>query len=166
MKAIYRRTLGVNRTLSMEIAAFKKLDEDPVSLYDAWKEHTLDIMHGKAGNIGAYKGYPVPAAMRDRGFIHTVNSRAGLTASRTREGDLICILGNGIVPYVLRWSNRAGAAISIGEAYVDGPMYGEVSNLQSRELVDPSGYVHCVKPHVTLIRECYAISGGAIEAIV
>jgi len=77
-----------------------------------------------------------------RRFCRTSKGNLACVPPGTREGDLICILYGGEVPYVLR-PLRAGSTdlyAVIGECYVDGIMHGEalsrgISRLRHFKLV-------------------------------
>lgn len=59
-----------------------------------------------------------------RRFCKTKNGRLGFVPKEAREGDVICVLYGGEVPYVLRpW--KSGYFLVVGECYVDGIMHGE-----------------------------------------
>ncbi|KAH8646504.1 heterokaryon incompatibility protein-domain-containing protein [Tricladium varicosporioides] len=59
-----------------------------------------------------------------RRLCKTKNGRLGFAPKAAQEGDLICVLYGGEVPYVLRpWKH--GYFLVIGECYLDGIMHGE-----------------------------------------
>jgi hypothetical protein len=74
-------------------------------------------------------------ACQKRRFFSTKEGRIGLGPSSTRPGDLICILYNGVTPFILRSDPRPDvpeANTLVGEAYVHGLMYGEYLDWETR----------------------------------
>ncbi|KAN0091804.1 hypothetical protein V8E51_017651 [Hyaloscypha variabilis] len=62
---------------------------------------------------------------RHRKLFTTVQGYMGLAPSTAREGDLVCVLLGGDVPFILRPSKSNYSLI--GESYVHGIMDGERS---------------------------------------
>lgn len=53
------------------------------------------------------------------------NGRIGLGPKEVSVGDQICVIQNAWTPFVIRAGQGKGCSGLIGEAYVDGLMYGE-----------------------------------------
>jgi hypothetical protein len=64
----------------------------------------------------------------DRRFAVTRKGRFCLVPGATKGGDLVCILRNSRVPYILRPRTDGDGYQNIGEAYVHGIMHGEISD--------------------------------------
>lgn len=64
---------------------------------------------------------------RKRRFFATENGRIGLGPADTKGGDALCIIFYCPTPYLLR--HRPKASRLVGEAFVDGLMYGEALQL-------------------------------------
>jgi len=74
-------------------------------------------------------------ACRKRQFFSTGNGRIGLGPLGTLPGDMICIFYNGYTPFIIRphpQPNDSELYRFIGEAYVDGIMYGEALKAEDR----------------------------------
>lgn len=74
-------------------------------------------------------------SVHGRSFFTTKCGRIGLGPSHTKSGDLVCIFYNGYTPFIIRSSGEALTCINnefIGEAYVDGLMYGEALKMEER----------------------------------
>lgn len=59
-------------------------------------------------------------------FALTRAGRCAVVPRETQIGDKICILQSGVVPFVIRNSERLGAYNLVGECYVTGMMQGEL----------------------------------------
>jgi hypothetical protein len=59
--------------------------------------------------------------------------RLGWVSRRAQQGDMVCVLYGGAVPFVLREMDD-GCCRMIGECYVDGLMQGEA--MQMRDVPD------------------------------
>lgn len=64
-----------------------------------------------------------------RRFFSTEHGRIGLGPEGVRVGDQICVIRNAWTPFVIRSGEGKGCSRLIGEAYVDGLMYGEAFGL-------------------------------------
>jgi hypothetical protein len=60
----------------------------------------------------------------NRRFCKTTNGALACVPKNARNGDIICVLFGGEVPYLLRLSGRGFYRV-IGECYVHGIMHGE-----------------------------------------
>lgn len=60
-----------------------------------------------------------------RCLFSTANGRIGLGPKEVRVGDQICVIQNAWTPFVIPPGQGKGCSGFIGEAYVDGLMYGE-----------------------------------------
>ena len=74
-------------------------------------------------------------SVHGRSFFSTKYGRIGLGPPHTKPGDTVCILYNAYTPFIIR--PRGGTLTStsnefIGEAYVDGLMYGEALRTAER----------------------------------
>lgn len=66
----------------------------------------------------------------ERCFFSTENGRIGLAPAWAEPGDRICIFYNGLSPFVIRPTKEDPQQYRLmGEAYVDGVMYGEAFGL-------------------------------------
>lgn len=66
-----------------------------------------------------------------RPYVSTKKRRLGLAPPGVQEGDVICIFYGANVPYVVRFG-RSGVGKLIGDAYVNGIMYGEALTIDDR----------------------------------
>jgi len=66
-------------------------------------------------------------ALWERAWITTTRGYVGLAPEDVKEGDVICILFGGKVPYALR--PRDGHYLFLGECYVHGIMDGEAMDM-------------------------------------
>ncbi|KAK8206960.1 heterokaryon incompatibility protein-domain-containing protein [Phyllosticta capitalensis] len=75
---------------------------------------------------------------RNYDFVKTSRGYIGLIDKSVSKGDLICLLSGGSVPYVLRpVPGEEGKFQFIGEAYIEGIMYGEaMEGKEERDLQD------------------------------
>lgn len=64
-----------------------------------------------------------------RCFFATHNGRIGLGPEGVVVGDEICVIRNAWTPFLIRSGEGEGCSRLVGEAYVDGLMYGEVFGL-------------------------------------
>ncbi|KAI0436505.1 hypothetical protein F4803DRAFT_556924 [Xylaria telfairii] len=63
-------------------------------------------------------------------FVVTERNYLGVAPARAQQGDTICILDGGVVPFLVRKSKHAPRAFElIGECYIDGLMNGEGEKL-------------------------------------
>ncbi|KAF4955434.1 hypothetical protein FGADI_4544 [Fusarium gaditjirri] len=69
-------------------------------------------------------GQAVNNVCRDRQIFTATNCMLGLGPNLLREGDLICVVAGGPVPYILRPLSD-GKFYFVGECYVAGYMFGE-----------------------------------------
>jgi hypothetical protein len=61
-----------------------------------------------------------------RAYFSTVGGRVGLGPRNIVSGDTVCIVRGAKVPYVMRFKSGGGSSCKfLGDAYVDGVMYGE-----------------------------------------
>jgi len=71
----------------------------------------------------------VSTASVSRAYFSTVGGRVGLGPRNIESGDTVCIVHGAKLPYVLRFKPGGGSGSSscefMGDAYVDGVMYGE-----------------------------------------
>jgi tetratricopeptide (TPR) repeat protein len=70
-----------------------------------------------------------------RSFFSTKGGRVGLGPPHTKPGDLVCIFYNSYTPFIIGPRKEAPTHTSnefIGEAYVDGLMYGEALEIEDR----------------------------------
>jgi hypothetical protein len=66
-----------------------------------------------------------------RCFFSTENGRIGLAPARAKQGDKICIFYGGLSPFIIRQTEEDPTQYNLmGEAYVDGVMYGEAFQLE------------------------------------
>lgn len=66
----------------------------------------------------------------ERCFFSTENGRIGLAPAWAKQGDGICIFHGGLSPFILRPTEENPLHYKLmGEAYVDGVMYGEAFGL-------------------------------------
>ena len=63
-----------------------------------------------------------------RRYFVTENGHMGIGPAAMRDGDVVCILFGGCVPYILRPTDADGLYKLVGESYVHGVMRGEVIN--------------------------------------
>jgi hypothetical protein len=74
-------------------------------------------------------GRSVEAACTRRRFFSTKAGRLGLGPWDTNSGDIVCIFYLSPTPFFLRQDVILGTFRLVGEAYIDGLMYGEGFNL-------------------------------------
>jgi hypothetical protein len=68
-------------------------------------------------------------------FCTTIKGRLASVAPNSRNGDLICLLYGGEVPYILRPRSLGGYNL-VGECYIDGFMHGKAlsdSGIRARD---------------------------------
>lgn len=81
-------------------------------------------------------GWQVARMARNRQFCQTERSYMGWVPGNSKEGDVICLLEGGRLPYVLRWNNTGTGFQFIGEAYIHGVMHGEGMAFLGTEMRD------------------------------
>lgn len=89
--------------------------------------------------FAALKGFTGAMAMlwKGRVFITTKGGKIGAVPHGVRSGDVVCVLFGGQPVYVVRRNLEGTTWRYLGDAYVDGLMYGEVFDmLASGELQD------------------------------
>ena len=70
-----------------------------------------------------------------RSCFSTKGGRIGLGPPHTQRGDHVCIFYNGYTPFIIRPKGEARPCTSnefVGEAYVEGLMYGEALKIEER----------------------------------
>ena len=76
-------------------------------------------------NFGVYFS-STDFACYGRSFFSTSNGKVGIGPDRMRQGDRICIFDGCVTPFVIRQKPGSTELYEfLGEAYVDGVMYGE-----------------------------------------
>lgn len=79
------------------------------------------------------------AAMRNactwRRVLVTEDGHVGLGPQVARPGDVVCILKHAIVPFLLRPEAGTGSFKLVGEAYIQGVMFGEFNASQVEQFV-------------------------------
>ena len=76
-----------------------------------------------------------------RRLFTTSKGYIGLGPSTLREGDLVCVLFGGIVPFTLRQED--GVYRLIGESYVHGLMHGEaIEEMRDDQLSEMTFDIH------------------------
>jgi hypothetical protein len=66
-----------------------------------------------------------------------MTGRIGLGPSNLEPGDIVCIFENSPVPFILRYRAPNMPTLLVGEAYIDGLMYGEALALRDMDLIKP-----------------------------
>lgn len=77
-----------------------------------------------------------------RKFV-TENGYIGIGPASIREGDLVCVLFGGCVPYILRPTDTDNMCNLVGECYVHGIMYGETVRLWEEGNLAKNTFVLC-----------------------
>lgn len=80
-----------------------------------------------------------------RRLIVTEDGHVGLGPRVTEPGDVVCILGGGAVPLLLRPEGDGNSFKLVGEAYVQGMMFGEIT------IPEPEQIVLSEKPFVNFV---------------
>ncbi|RDL30835.1 uncharacterized protein BP5553_10180 [Venustampulla echinocandica] len=73
----------------------------------------------------------------------TENGYMGLGPAAMREGDLVCVLFGGCIPYILRPTDTDNMYKFVGESYVHGIMNGEVINLWQQGKITKNRFTLC-----------------------
>jgi hypothetical protein len=73
----------------------------------------------------------IPGTWQGRSLCVTDNGRVGLVSQSCQPGDCLCIFLGANMPFALRKVEGQESFILVGDAYVDGVMYGEA--LQDRD---------------------------------
>ena len=105
------------------------LTED-IGLHDSYQ--ALRRLHKKMKPGLAEKSLAYVSLLDDKvlgwRFALTKVGRCAVIPHEARVGDKVCILQSGVVPFVIRRSERVGAYVLVGECYVTGMMQGELRN--------------------------------------
>ena len=73
----------------------------------------------------------------------TENGYMGIGPAAIKEGDLVCVLLGGCVPYILRPTDTENMYKLVGESYVHGIMNGEVINLWQQGRIAKNRFTLC-----------------------
>jgi len=104
---------------------------DTVAQYQNWKAFLREIRDAKEGDVLPTRNpYLVMHASYRRDFIATEHGRIGWGPEGVEAGDVITVFDNGIVPHILRARQPDEPMLLVGEAYIDGLMYGEVFDME------------------------------------
>ncbi len=84
----------------------------------------------------AHRGWMrIKSACRNRSLFITENGRVGIGNNILQPGDQVWLLAGAKVPFLLRGANAYTMQV-VGEAYVDGVMYGEMWPVDERAVQD------------------------------
>jgi len=145
----YTRTLIANREcvfdgLEWRYRAFtgkSTMEGDPefadtIAQYQNWKAFLEKIKAAKEGDVLPTRNpYLVMHVSYRRDFFATEHGRIGWGPEGVEAGDVIAVFDNGIIPHILRPRKSNKPMMLVGDAYVDGLMYGEVFNLEEEGIV-------------------------------
>ncbi|KAI4280027.1 MAG: hypothetical protein L6R38_004788, partial [Xanthoria sp. 2 TBL-2021] len=98
--------------------------------YSGWKQaHWHNVETGDSnpcstGAVGQYREL-VFLAGEDTTFFATVQGRLGFSNSKIQPKDVVYVLYGGNAPFVLRPNHNDNTMQLVGDAYLDGVMYGE-----------------------------------------
>lgn len=70
-----------------------------------------------------------------RCILTTEDSRVGLGPQVTKPGDIVCIFMDAMVPLLLRPIAKSDSFKLVGETYIQGMMFGEVTIYQVEQIV-------------------------------
>jgi WD40 repeat protein len=132
----HSRTVIADRTEYMVELGGQDGDEDVVVSYVRWRKYLMGdpcvrlMSDVEKEGISMYDIYAKISIRRS--YIATENGRLGLAPMGTEVGDLICIMYGANTPYVVRSNGYNKPMTLIGDAYVDGIMYGEALLIPER----------------------------------
>ena len=72
---------------------------------------------------------------QSRAFLATRDRRVGIGSTGTQTGDLVCIFENSCAAFIVR-SVEDGNHVLVGEAYLDGLIYGEAMEMRDRGILE------------------------------
>lgn len=126
----------------------------PNMLQDSLFRPRTDFAIPLAGKPG--QGYYFKVAMRRmcswRCLVVTEDGHVGLGPEATRPGDVVCILKDAPMPLLLRAEDDGDKFKLVGQAYIQGMMFGEITKSEPEQIVLSD------KPFVSLPRD------GQLEA--
>ena len=92
-------------------------------------EITLEELKPPKAIVSMHFILRVDLTQAKRRFLRTEGGRLGFGVPDLRIGDVLCVLQGASMPLVLRPAEKRGEHKIVGEAYVDGVMYGEVERM-------------------------------------
>jgi hypothetical protein len=136
----YPRTLIAQRILELDGTPRQSVP-DCTEVYKEWKLYLQSQAQNGTGfrlsTDGFYYATTVGNTQRGRAFFSTMTGRIGLGPSNLEPGDIVCIFENSPVPFILRYRAPNMPTLLVGEAYIDGLMYGEALALRDMDLIKP-----------------------------
>jgi hypothetical protein len=137
-----------NQSVAADLAAYTRLK--------SWS--AINLHHrGADGDAERFEAMALRVCRSRRLFL-TANGYVGLGSDAIREGDLVCILGGGDMPFILRQVKEDTFARSLRASF---KKFREASNSSHQDQEMPTNMYH-------LVGECYMeglMKGEAIESL-
>jgi hypothetical protein len=134
--AAHSRTVIANRINFLIRPEEQASDKDVATWYAQWRIHLACDPRVTSMTVEEKKRICTYGALTKiftrRTYMVTSNGRLGLAPVGTKAGDLVCILYGANTPYIVRSNGNGNPMTLVGDAYVDGIMYGEALSMPER----------------------------------
>ncbi|KAL8976583.1 MAG: hypothetical protein Q9205_007436, partial [Flavoplaca limonia] len=146
LKDVFSRVLVLGESRFRDYSEYRNRQESVSEIYYLWKlTHCRNILTGNSKHDGpdavdAY-GRSVVLNGATSTFFATVQGQLGFSTSQVQPNDVVYILYGGNAPFVLRPNQNGDSMQLVGDAYIEGVMYGEALTADNKQ---PDEWVNLV----------------------